>query len=153
MNHAWSSVQFARRAGMGASMSRPASSIFAALMAAILLAACGSKQEPEESAAAPAAEQPAAEENPFDKMLAEKKRQREEREARKQKEKDDPAQAMIDSLKSGDKVITTGGIHGVVAGITDEIIQLRVASVDGKGVKIEISRAAVASLQKEQGGE
>lgn len=62
-------------------------------------------------------------------------------------------QAMIDSLKSGDKVITTGGIHGVVAGITDEIIQLRVASVDGKGVKIEISRAAVASLQKEQGGE
>ena len=81
-------------------MSRPASSIFAALMAAILLAACGSKQEPEESAAAPAAEQPAAEENPFDKMLAEKKRQREEREARKQKEKDDPAQAMIDRLEA-----------------------------------------------------
>ena len=56
-------------------------------------------------------------------------------------------QAMIDSLKSGDKVITTGGIHGVVAGITDEIIQLRVAP----NVKIDVSRSAVAALQKEQG--
>jgi preprotein translocase subunit YajC len=58
-------------------------------------------------------------------------------------------QQMIDDLKNGDKVITTGGIHGVVAGITDEIIQLRVAP----NIKIEISRNAVAALQKEQGGE
>lgn len=57
-------------------------------------------------------------------------------------------QAMIESLKNGDKVITTGGIHGVVAGITDDIIQLKIAS----GVKIEISRNAIAGLQK-QGGE
>ena len=58
-------------------------------------------------------------------------------------------QQMIENLKNGDKVITTGGIHGVVAGITDEIIQLRVAP----NIKIEISRNAVAALQKEQGGE
>lgn len=56
-------------------------------------------------------------------------------------------QAMIDGLKNGDKVITTGGIHGVVAGITDDIIQLKIAS----GVKIDISRNAVVALQKEQG--
>ena len=55
-------------------------------------------------------------------------------------------QQMIDSLKNGDRVITTGGIHGVVAGITDEIIQLKVAP----NVKIEISRSAVAALQGEQ---
>src|SRR5262249_13068457 len=55
-------------------------------------------------------------------------------------------QQMIDSLKSGDRVITTGGIHGVVAGITDEIIQLKVAP----NVKIEISRSAVAALQGDQ---
>lgn len=56
-------------------------------------------------------------------------------------------QAMIEGLKNGDKVITTGGIHGVVAGITDDIIQLKIAS----GVKIEISRNAVAGLQKQAG--
>ncbi|HET6372208.1 MAG TPA: preprotein translocase subunit YajC [Candidatus Polarisedimenticolia bacterium] len=54
-------------------------------------------------------------------------------------------QAMIESLKNGDKVITTGGIHGVVAGITDDIIQLRVAT----NVKIDVSRNAIAALQKE----
>ncbi|HKY34144.1 MAG TPA: preprotein translocase subunit YajC [Candidatus Polarisedimenticolia bacterium] len=56
-------------------------------------------------------------------------------------------QEMIGNLKNGDKIITTGGVHGVVAGITDEIIQLRVAP----NVKIDISRSAVAALQKEQG--
>ena len=55
-------------------------------------------------------------------------------------------QQMIDSLKNGDKVITTGGIHGVVAGITDDIIQLKVAP----NVKIEISRNAVSALQSDQ---
>ena len=55
-------------------------------------------------------------------------------------------QAMIDNLKNGDKVITTGGIHGVVAGITDDIIHLRIAP----NVKIEISRNAVASMTSQQ---
>lgn len=55
-------------------------------------------------------------------------------------------QAMLEGLKNGDKVITTGGILGVVAGITDEVIQLKVA----QNVKIEISRNAVAALQKDQ---
>src|SRR5262245_7694864 len=59
-------------------------------------------------------------------------------------------QAMIDGLKNGDKVVTTGGIHGVVAGITDEIIQLKIAP----NVKIDISRSAVAQLQQaEKAGE
>jgi len=51
-------------------------------------------------------------------------------------------QQMIENLKSGDRIITTGGIHGVVAGITDDLIQLKVAP----NVKIEISRSAVAAL-------
>lgn len=53
-------------------------------------------------------------------------------------------QAMIDNLKSGDKVITTGGILGVVAGITDEVIHLKIAPT----VKIEVARNAIAALQK-----
>ena len=55
-------------------------------------------------------------------------------------------QEMIENLKNGDKVVTTGGIHGVVAGITDDIIHLRIAP----NVKIEISRSAVASLSQQQ---
>ena len=51
-------------------------------------------------------------------------------------------QAMLSNLKNGDKVITSGGIHGVVAGMKDEIVHLKVAD----GVKIEISRNAIAAL-------
>lgn len=52
-------------------------------------------------------------------------------------------QAMIDSLKAGDKVVTSGGIYGTIVGFKDDRIQLRVA----ENVKIELSRNAVTALQ------
>ena len=53
-------------------------------------------------------------------------------------------QEMIDSLKSGDKVVTSSGIYGTIVGFKDDRIQLRVA----ENVKIEMSRNAVTALQK-----
>ena len=53
-------------------------------------------------------------------------------------------QSMIDNLKSGDKVITSGGIYGTIVGFRDDRIQLRVA----ENVKIELSRNAVTALQQ-----
>ena len=50
---------------------------------------------------------------------------------------------LLNALKNGDKVITTGGIYGTVAGITDNIVQLRIAN----SVKIDVSRNAIAGLQ------
>jgi preprotein translocase subunit YajC len=58
---------------------------------------------------------------------------------RKQKKLQD----MIDNLKVGDKVITSGGIYGTIVGFRDDRIQLRVA----ENVKIELSRNAVTALQ------
>ena len=52
-------------------------------------------------------------------------------------------QMMIDNLKAGDKVITSGGIYGTIVAIKDDRIQLRVA----ENVKIELSRSAVTALQ------
>jgi len=52
-------------------------------------------------------------------------------------------QEMLKNLKAGTKVITNGGILGTVVGVTDEVVQLRVADQ----VKIEISKNAVAALQ------
>ena len=52
-------------------------------------------------------------------------------------------QDMIDNLKSGDKVITNGGIYGTIVGFKGDRIQLRVA----ENVKIELSRSAVTALQ------
>ena len=52
-------------------------------------------------------------------------------------------QEMIDNLKAGDKVVTSGGIYGTIVGFKDDRIQLRVA----ENVKIELSRNAVTALQ------
>lgn len=56
-------------------------------------------------------------------------------------------QRMISELKNGDKIITNGGIYGTVMGVTDQVIQLRVADQ----VKIEISKSAVAGMRAEPG--
>ena len=52
-------------------------------------------------------------------------------------------QDMIDNLKAGDKVVTSGGIYGTIVGFKDDRIQLRIA----ENVKIEISRNAVTAFQ------
>jgi preprotein translocase subunit YajC len=62
------------------------------------------------------------------------------------KKKQRALQQMLDNLKNGDKVITSGGIFGVVAGIRDDRIQLKVADQ----VKIEISKNAIVAKQPEE---
>lgn len=51
--------------------------------------------------------------------------------------------AMIAALKNGDKVITSSGIYGVVAGVKEKTFILKIADQ----VKIEITKNAVAGLQ------
>lgn len=53
-------------------------------------------------------------------------------------------QEMIDNLKTGDKVISTGGIFGTVVALRGDKLQLRIA----ENVKVDISRNAVASMQQ-----
>jgi len=58
------------------------------------------------------------------------------------------AAQMLKSLKTGDKVITNGGIYGTIVGLEDDSVQLRIADQ----VKIKIARSAIAGLQAEQKG-
>jgi len=52
---------------------------------------------------------------------------------------------MRSSLKKGDKVITTGGIYGVILGITDDIVSLQIADK----VKIDIAKSSIAAKREE----
>jgi preprotein translocase subunit YajC len=52
-------------------------------------------------------------------------------------------EAMIAAIKNGDKVITSSGIYGVVAGLKDKTVILKIADQ----VKIEITKSAIAGLQ------
>ncbi len=49
---------------------------------------------------------------------------------------------MIESLKKGDKIVTVGGIHGVVTFIGDNTIIIKV----DENTKLEISKNAVAAI-------
>ena len=51
-----------------------------------------------------------------------------------------------EQLKVGDKVITTGGIHGLVTRLGDKTIQVQIAD----RVRIEISRQAIAGYQGQE---
>ena len=55
-------------------------------------------------------------------------------------------QQMLGELKTGDKVITNGGIYGTIAGLEPDAVQLRIA----EQVKIKVSRSAIAGLQTEE---
>jgi preprotein translocase subunit YajC len=54
-------------------------------------------------------------------------------------------QAMLSALKSGDKVITTGGLYGTIVGLEDDAVQLRIA----EQVKVKVARSAISGVQSE----
>jgi preprotein translocase subunit YajC len=56
-------------------------------------------------------------------------------------------QKMLDALKPGDRVVTSGGIIGTIAAVRDDMVQLRIAD----NVRIDITRASVVSLHGEPG--
>ena len=55
-------------------------------------------------------------------------------------------QRMLSELKKGDKVITIGGVHGVIQSVRESAVILKV----DENCKIEFSRSAIASV-KEKG--
>ncbi len=54
-------------------------------------------------------------------------------------------QALLAAVKTGDKVVTNSGIHGMIANIKEQTVLLKVAD----NVKIEIDKAAITSVEKE----
>ena len=64
---------------------------------------------------------------------------------KKQKEFD----TLMKGLKGGDRVITNSGIYGVVTGITDRIIKLRIAN----NVVVDVDKSAIAGLASEESKE
>ena len=53
-------------------------------------------------------------------------------------------QQMLTDLKNGDRVVTSGGIHGTIVGLRDEYIVLRVPP---EQVKLEVVRSSVATVE------
>lgn len=52
-------------------------------------------------------------------------------------------QQMLNELKAGDKVVTSGGLRGTILSLKDDYVQLRVPP---DNLRIEVSRASITSV-------
>jgi preprotein translocase subunit YajC len=58
------------------------------------------------------------------------------------------AQEMLANLKTGDRVITSGGVYGTIVGFRDaNVVHLQVA----QQIKIDVARSAITGLQAAEG--
>ncbi len=63
---------------------------------------------------------------------------------RPQKQKEKKRQAMMSNVRKQDRIITAGGVHGVVVSVKDSEVIVRVD--DAKDVKIKIDKSALTSV-------
>ena len=56
-------------------------------------------------------------------------------------------QEMLGSIKTGDRVTTSGGIRGIILSIKDDAIIIRVAP---DNIKIEVAKSAIASVTTQE---
>ena len=58
--------------------------------------------------------------------------------------------AMLESLKSGDRVTPTGGMRGTILSLRDDVVIMRVAP---DNIKLEFLKSAIASVTTEDEAE
>lgn len=54
---------------------------------------------------------------------------------------------MLENLKPGDRITTTGGIRGIILALRDDALHIRVAP---DNIKLEVVRSAIASVTTEE---
>jgi len=61
---------------------------------------------------------------------------------------------MLKGAEKGDEVVTSGGIHGKVTGVTDDVLTVEIASMkSGERVRVKVSRNRLDSVKKAKGGQ
>ena len=64
---------------------------------------------------------------------------------RPQKKRQEQQQKLITSLKTGDRVVTNAGIHGLISNVKETTVLVKVAD----NVKIEMEKSAITNVLKE----
>jgi preprotein translocase subunit YajC len=61
---------------------------------------------------------------------------------RPQQKKAKQHKELLSSIKKGDRVISSGGLHGVVTGLTDDVVTMEIAPK----IRVKVSRGSIAGL-------
>src|SRR6201987_6171875 len=62
------------------------------------------------------------------------------------KRKQQKVQEFVEGLKVGDRIITTGGIHGQITRLGEQSVQIQIADK----VRVEVARAAIGGYQGQE---
>jgi preprotein translocase subunit YajC len=65
---------------------------------------------------------------------------------RPQKKRQEQQQKLISALKTGDRVVTNGGIHGLISNVKETTVIVKVAD----NVKIEMDKSAITTVLSTQ---
>lgn len=65
---------------------------------------------------------------------------------RPQQKKAKQHRAMLASIKKGDRIVSSGGLHGVVTGLTDDVVTMEIAPK----VRVKVSRGSVAGVARKE---
>ena len=65
---------------------------------------------------------------------------------RPQQRKQKKHKELLASLKRGDSVVTVGGLHGKITGITDKVVTLEIA----EKVRVKVGRGYVAGMASQE---
>lgn len=61
---------------------------------------------------------------------------------RPQQKKAKQHKQLLSALKKGDRVISSGGLHGTVTGLTDDLVTIEIAPK----VRVKVSRGSIAGI-------
>lgn len=64
---------------------------------------------------------------------------------RPQQKREKERQGMLAALKKGDKIVTSGGMHGTVIGIDEKTVLVQIAD----NVKVKLERGSITSIVRE----
>ena len=66
---------------------------------------------------------------------------------RPQQRREKEHREMLAQVQKGDQVVTSGGVHGKVTGVTDEVLTVEIAN----GVRIKVDKASIGRRTRSEG--
>ena len=68
---------------------------------------------------------------------------------RPQQKKAKQHKQLLSALKKGDRVVSSGGLHGLITGLSDDVVTMEISPK----VRVKVSRASIAGVLRRAEGE
>ena len=70
---------------------------------------------------------------------------------RPQQKRQREQEEMLRAIEKGDSVVTTGGLHGKVTGVTDDVLTLDIGAVKTDRMRVKVARTRIETVVKGKG--